>query len=229
MKNRALITSGLLLLVATSSCSFIVRPRVQHHSSMAKKLTVHELSSVPSENPEQKNTNILGKIANKVSSWFHPKKHEEEVESEVILSPRQTAMAKKETTAVQPYPWPFSTIEKSITKSLSKEQKKAKPLLEDAQKLIKKDKDLLSILGTPVVFNPIFSDSVRKSIVNGKSSLRIKDHFEIVGTEKSGIVTLIADAHAKGHIQHLRVDVEGIHYDIAGTKDGDSTHLLHVN
>ena len=151
MKNRTLITSGLLLLVATSS-SFIVRPRVEHHNAMAKKLPVLELSSVPSENPEP-HTNILGKIANKVSSWFHAKNHEEEVDSEVILSPRQTAMAKKETTAVQPYPWPFSTIEKSITRSLSKEQKKARPLLKDAQKLIKKDKDLLSILGTPVVFN----------------------------------------------------------------------------
>ena len=36
--------------------------------------------------------------------------------------------------------------------------------------------------------------------------MRIKDSFVVVGSKKSGRVTLVADEYAKGHIQNLRVD-----------------------
>ena len=90
-----------------------------------------------------------------------------EVESEVILSPRQrsqTVLAEREMgDALQPLPWPFRAMEGSITitrsidRHLSQEQRKAKPLLKDAQQLFKRDEDLLAILGTPVSIQPIFS------------------------------------------------------------------------
>ena len=76
---------------------------------------------------------------------------------------------------------------------------------------------------------PVTSSVSSKQTINGKSKLRITDKFTVVGSKKSGIVTLVADAHAKGHIQHLRVDIDGVHYDVGGTKDGEGTHLLHGN
>jgi len=198
---------------------------------MAQKLTQLELSSPAFDsgnNPKPK-TNLLGKIANTVNAWFRPfpftKKKDEKVDSEVILSPPRQELAKREISS----PWHFSTIKKSITKSLSKEQKKARPLLKDAQQLIKKDKDLLLALGTPVQFMPVTSSVSSKQTINGKSTLRITDKFTVVGSEKSGIATLIADAHHKGHLQHLRVDIDGVHYDVSGTKDDEGTHLLHGN
>lgn len=224
-KKRILIhVSVALLLLLSSSGSFVVQPRVEHRKAMAQKLTQLELSSPTFDNNPKPKTNLLGKIANTISAWFHPfpfiKKKDEKVDTEVIFSPRQE-LAKREISS----PWPFSTV----TKSLSKEQKKARPLLKDAQKLIKKDKDLLFALGTPVQFDDITSSVSSKQTINGKSSLRITDTFNVVGSKKSGIVTLIADAHHKGHLQHLRVDIDGVHYDVSGTKDGDDTHLLHGN
>lgn len=46
--------------------------------------------------------------------------------------------------------------------------------------------------------------------------MHIKDSFVVVGSKKSGRVTLLVDKYAKGHIhiQKLRVDVNGIHYDV---------------
>jgi len=229
-KKRILIHVSLaLLLLLSSSGSFIVQPRVEHRNAMAQKLTQLELSSpaFDSNDPKPK-ASILGKIADTVSAWFHPfpftKKKDEKVDTEVILSPRQE-LAKTKISS----PWPLSTIEKSITKSISKEQKKARPLLKDAQKLIKKDKDLLLALGTPVQFMPVTSSVSSKQTINGKSTLRITDKFAVEGSKKSGVATLIADAHHKGHLQHLRVDIDGVHYDVSGTKDDEGTHLLHGN
>ena len=226
-KKRVLIhisVALLLLLSSSGSGSFVVQQRVEHRNAMAQKLTQLE------RNDPKPNSNLLGKIANTVSAWFHPfpftnKKKDEKVDTEVILSPRQELAKREEISS----PWPFSTIEKSITKSISKEQKKARPLLKDAQQLIKKDKDLLLALGTPVQFMPVTSSVSSKQTINGKSTLRITDKFTVVGSKKSGFATLIADAHAKGHIQHLRVDIDGVHYDVGGTKDGEGTHLLHGN
>lgn len=228
-KKRILVhVSVALLLLLSSSGSFVVQPRVEHRKAMAQKLTQLELSSPAFDNNPKPTTNLLGKIANTISAWFHPfpfiKKKDEKVDTEVILSPRQE-LAKREISS----PWSFSTIEKSITKSLSKEQKKARPLLKDAQKLIKKDKDLLLALGTPVQFMPVTSSVSSKQTINGKSTLRITDKFAVEGSKKSGVAMLIADAHHKGHLQHLRVDIDGVHYDVGGTKDGEGTHLLHGN
>ena len=71
-----------------------------------------------------------------------------------------------------------------------------------------------SSIGSPVEFIPIVSTSTSTSKINGKKSVVIEDCFEIVGSKKSGRADLIADAHKKGHIRHLRVDVGGIHYDV---------------
>ena len=100
-------------------------------------MTQLELSSPAFDtgNDPKPKASLLGKIANTVSAWFHPfpftKKKDEKVDTEVILSPRQELAKREEISS----PWPFSTIEKSITKSISKEQKKARPLLKDAQPL----------------------------------------------------------------------------------------------
>ena len=53
----------------------------------------------------------------------------------------------------------------------SKEQKLAKPLLKDAQRLIKKDKELVAVLGSPVEFMPIVSTSTSTSKINDKKSV----------------------------------------------------------
>jgi hypothetical protein len=119
---------------------------------------------------------------------------------------------------LQPFPWPFratgEAITKSISRQLSQEQHKAKPLLKEAQKLIQKDKDLVALLGTPIQIQPIFSGSSSTTTVNWKKTRRIVDRFVVAGSKKKGVATLTADDYKRGHILALRVDVSGIHYDV---------------
>lgn len=227
-KKRIVTFISLGLLLAAAEAFVVNQPRRDFRTRDAtkSKLTLLELSSYSGDNPKPK-TNIVSKIANTVSGWIHPwpfnkikHKKEEAVDSEVIFAtPKQGgSITKRDTTSIQPFPWPFGAIERSmqqtVARGLSKEQKLAKPLLKDAQRLIKKDKDLVAVLGVPVEFIPIVSTSTSSSKINGKKSVVIEDCFEIVGSKKSGRADLIADAHKKGHIRHLRVDVGGIHYDV---------------
>ena len=73
---------------------------------------------------------------------------------------------------------------------------------------------MLAILDTPVSIQPIFSGSSITNTVNRNTTKRITDRFFVEGSKASGVATLVADKYAKGHIQSLRVDVEGVHYDI---------------
>lgn len=224
-QDRVIFVSAILVLMLLSnSRGFVIIPHQEYTRTMTNKLTWHAQSSRGVE-PEKKSNNILGKLVSTVNSWFHPNKpkvsaieEEEKVESDVILTPRQRNKLSKMYSNLQPYPWPFSAIEKTITRSvnreLSKEQRRATPLLKDAQLLIQKDKDLLALLGTPIHLRPIFSGSSSTSTINWKKTRRIMDKFVVDGSKESGVATLIADKYARGHIKALRVDVSGIHYDI---------------
>ncbi len=179
--------------------------------------------------PQKENTGLLRKIANFFTPWWLKHKEDKEVddkeeEVEVILSPMPKQRRKSDLVTRQMHdseqllPWPFratsEAISKSITRELSREQQKAKPLLKDAQRLIKKDKDLVALLGTPIHIQPIFSGSSSTSKVNWKETKRIVDRFVVEGSKEKGVATLTADKYKKGHILSLRVDVSGIHYDV---------------
>jgi hypothetical protein len=69
-------------------------------------------------------------------------------------------------------------------------------------------------LGEPIKIEPIFSQSSSTTTVNGKKTVRIKDSFQVVGSQESGVATMIADKYAKGHVHALKVQVRGITYDI---------------
>lgn len=208
----------------------------QQQATKTTRATTTELElSSRSVEPKKTSEGIWGKITNFFTPWWLKHKHdmantEEQEKSEVILvSPNKQLhnnkqeLAKRKNQVIQdtllPFPWPIrmtgETITKSITRQLSHEQQRAQPLLKDAQRLIMKDKELLAVLGTPVYILPIFSGSSSSSTVNWKKTKkRIVDKFVVEGSKKKGVATLTADMYKKGHVQALRVDVSGIHYDI---------------
>ena len=227
------LTTLLTLLLLLLSCSdgFVVHPHHLKHVQVAKKTrTELELSS-PSfgsnnyePEPQKENTGILKKIANFFTPWWLKHKHVDKEEGvDDILSPKKRSESELATRqqmqdALQPFPLPFratgEAMTKSISRQLSQEQHKAKPLLKDAQKLIQQDKDLAALLGTPIHVQPIFSGSSSTSTVNWKTTRRIVDRFVVEGSKKKGVATVTADKYKRGHILALRVDVSGIHYDI---------------
>lgn len=228
MKQAITLIPSILLPLLLLSCSdgFVVHPHHLHH---VKAITELELSSRGLDSntfepePQKENTGILKKIANFFTPWWLKHKHvDDKEEVDIILSPKQRSKSELATRqmhdALMPFPWPIratgEAITKSISRHLSQEQHKAKPLLKDAMKLIQKDKDLVALLGTPIRIQPIFSGSSFTSTVNWKKTKRIMDRFVVEGSKKKGVATLSADDYKRGHILGLRVDVSGIHYDI---------------
>lgn len=244
MKQTASTIAILLLLqlccsdgfVITHNPHYLLQAAQQQQATKTTRATATELElSSRSVEPKKTSEGIWGKITNFFTPWWLKHKHdmantEEQEKSEVILvSPNKQLHKNKQELAKRksgvmhdtllPFPWPIrmtgETITKSITRQLSHEQQRAQPLLKDAQRLIMKDKELLAVLGTPVHILPIFSGSSSSSTVNWKKTTkRIVDKFVVEGSKKKGVATLEADMYKKGHVQALRVDVSGIHYDI---------------
>lgn len=212
---------ALTLLVSDSS-GFVIRPIIHPSQMMATKssTTMVQMSS-QGFNDKENNGNVLTRAAKTVASWFRPHKKEtvDDRNDDLILSPTTTTTKSELAELMRPFPWPIRAMGESITRSvhreLTQEQRKAKPLLKEAQRLITKDKDLYTLLGAPVRVEPVFSSATLTTSGTGrKKTKRITDHFRVVGSKTCGIATLVADKYAPGHIQFLRVDVDGIHYDI---------------
>ena len=217
-KKLLLILSSVVLL--SSSSSFVVRPLIHHQRTLVatEASTSLEPSSGGGDTSPEK-PNFLTKAANAVKSWFRPK-HKVELIGEYNDDVDQShdLTTKKVRDALLPLPWPVRTIAGNIALQvhggLAKEERKAKTLLKDAHRLIKKDKELAAILGEPIHIGHIFSGLSSKSIVNRKERMSIIDSFEVIGSNKSGVAIMSADKYAKGHLKTLRVNVEGIHYDV---------------
>ena len=212
------------VMLLNSTCGFVVQPHLEYYRIATKTTSLLEMSTQSFE-PKKKN-NFLQKGANVLANVFTPwwLKHKgdatkdgKKADIEVVLSPSriENKLAKKQLhDTLQQFPWPIKTMGDSIVKSISLEQRKAKPLLHDAQAFIRRDLELMDLLGSPVHIKPIFSRSTSTSTINWKQTRRIVEKFVVKGSKKNGVATLIADKYAKGHVKALRVDVEGIHFDV---------------
>lgn len=232
-KRQSLITLTLVLLIRNSRCFVVVGPRFQRDTQVATKrmalLLEQSSQSFGSRGSDPKpRHNIFNRALSAISSWFRPKSEVEVVlddddeDVELLLSPeprKNELMKKQMNDELKQYPWPIratgESISRSVSRALSKEERKAKPMLKDSLRLIRKDKDLEAVLGKPLQIGHVFSTSSSTRIVNNwKKTRRIVDSFEIFGSQRSGVATMVADKYSKGHIRSLRVDVGGIHYDI---------------
>lgn len=220
--RKRIFFTGLLSLLGHSS-GFVIRPCiVQRNTRVVTQLDLSAplLDGTTSplfhgDNSPKHPSNALAKLGNAVLALF--RRHTKDAEDdEIIVSPQK--LPRQDLDILRPLPWPIraitNTIARNVHRELAHEQHKAKPLLKEAQHCIKQDKDLKALLGEPIHIRPIFSGSTSTSIINGKKTSRILDKFEVVGSKKTGVATLKADKYAKGHLQDLRVDVGGIHYDV---------------
>lgn len=216
----------LLLLLAFavgSALPFVVQPvKVkQRRAEVAVEVPALELKASLT-NPTGKTNEqegFLAKAANKIASWLPFKLGKKEEEEEVGLTRlERNELAREMKDLTAPFPWPVRALTDSITRTvhreLVQEERKAKPLLRRAVQRINADDDVRVVLGTPIKHGRMISQSTEKTVVNRKKTVRIVDTFEVVGSQSKGVATLIADKYAAGHLQALRVDVQGIHYDI---------------
>lgn len=234
--RRLILLNFALILLSKSGDSFVVRPPIQRIGVALKTSTLLEQSSQSfdggGDDPKH-HVNFLTKAAHAATSWFLPKpkvefldEDDDNDDNEFILTPKQRSQltnTKLWQEALLPFPWPLRVIGQSLTRKINRdltvEEHKAKPLLLEAQHLMRNDEDLKSALGEPIHVQPLFSGISGMSLtttkrVNTKKTQLIVDSFEVVGSRSRGTATMIADKYASGHIQALRVNVEGIHYDI---------------
>ena len=131
-----------------------------------------------------------------------------------LLTPHKDSFSDLE----KSFSWPIAGFADSLTRTMrrefQKEENKAKPLLKHAVKLMRRDADLCKVLGTPSHYGEMVSQQSETTTLNHETSMRIVDSFEVVGSKGRGRATLLADKYGPKHIQALRADVNGVHYDM---------------
>jgi len=203
----------MLMVLNSGATSFVVQPQKQPlfcGSSL-------QAMSRPNEN-------FLTKTAHKIGDWFAnlgKKKEEEETTTSLPVevverNEPQAGLARFFEDSI--LSWPLrsmsDTIEQTVGRELAKEERKAKPLLQEALKKMSLDDDVVGILGGPLHIGHIYAHSSEERSINHQKSSRIVDKFEVVGHKCNGEAIVVADDYGKGGIQSLRVNIEGIHYDI---------------
>lgn len=236
----------LLLAFQTASVAFVVRPdvlvrQVQEKPCASSAIggvgTIVACSTRPTlfalhasaggesssshDAPKKEKKNFLTKTLDKIGSFWQKKKKDDDDDSVAILSRHDEGVQLANEMREALVPWPLRDVEsltRTISRGQAREERKAKPLLREAQSLIKGDDDVCQALGQPIKLGRIVSQSSETtvSVIDNKKTKvqRIVDTFEVKGSKQNGIAILAADKYARGHIQKLRVNVKGIHYDI---------------
>ena len=84
-----------------------------------------------------------------------------------------------------------------VGKTVRREGRKLDRMLNQAQKLIQADARAVAELGSPVVVGTEFSHSSSTTTVNGKRTQRDAVGFEVLGSRRSGVGSLIAEKKNK--------------------------------
>jgi Cytochrome oxidase complex assembly protein 1 len=196
-----------LLVLFISDASLFVLPPTRHRPTQP-------LLSQQQHDVSPKKQNFLARIADKVTSWlpFRPKV---EVVGKDDIIERSLPTLRRDL-PVRSFSMDVLTdsVARTIKRDLTVEKRKAKPLLHQAVQCIRADKDLREILGEPIKIGPIFGRSSSTTTINGRKRVWIEDDFEVVGSRNSGAAKLTADKYSRGHVHSLRVNVQGIAYDV---------------
>ena len=217
----------LILLCILGVASFVIQP--QRRSTMVRKVGVatQVRSTLQPYDPQhQQNSkpsySLLSKAANKITSLLPYKIQPKDALTRMGEQERRRqrqALTHDMKDSLRPFPWPIRAFGNSIVNTMDrawrKESPKAEVLIADAYLRIGSDRDARAYLGEPITTGRILSQSVStRSGVSGKKRTRIQVSFEVIGSHKTGVATLVADKYARGHIVALRVRVAGISYDI---------------
>lgn len=221
-QKQHLLSILIIAIVVGSAAPFVSQLRPVNRPS---RVVDGVLSSSSQRFDEPSQTNLLTRAVDTIKSWVpHNAKKEDEIGRDIQLSNsrQRSALVKETNDALGLLPWPFRAMGRAMTKTvnraLTKEERKTKPLLWDAQRFIQADADLCATLGEPITFGPILShqSSSTTSRINFRKikTILIKDSFEVQGAKATGTATMVADKYARGHLQALRVTVGGIAYDV---------------
>jgi ABC-type Fe2+-enterobactin transport system substrate-binding protein len=207
----------------------VVQPRQRSSSATVREVATQVRSTLQPYDPQQQHnskssssSSLLSKAANKLTSRL-PFKLQHPKDALTRRGEQERRRQRQELTrdvkdALRPFPWPFrafgNTMANTVNRVWTRESAKAEVLIADAQSRICSDRDARTALGEPITTGRIFSQSVSTSSVNGTKSTKIQISFEVMGSHKSGVATMLADKYARGHIVALRVRVAGITYDI---------------
>lgn len=236
-KNYRHTTAMLLRLVVLVLCirmvsTFVAGPPVQQHRIRVVTQLQSSLLGGSGTNPTEKkdNKNAWTKFTDKVQSilpWTKTKQSEKvEEEEDTMLGLTKTerqelAEADFWTDLVKPFTWPITwptfftkDLSRDVQHALEQEERKAKPLFRQALTLMHQDNDVQNLLGDPIHLGPVVSQQTEETLINGKKTLHIVDKFQVNGAKKTGLATVSADKYAKNHILTLRVDIDGVHYDV---------------
>ena len=97
-------------------------------------------------------------------------------------------------------------VASGIADSMAEQSRLMDDLLDEAKGYIMFDPLATDELGEPITVGRPFNQSSSTSIINGVKAQNIQASFEVLGTRKRGLATMVADGDG---VQRLRLDVAG--------------------
>lgn len=105
----------------------------------------------------------------------------------------------------------------NMANQIAEQSKQAQDMLEEARMRMANDAALTQTLGEPLQVGQPFSQSSSTTVINGKSSARMRASFQVAGPRGSGIATMES---YDGEISTLVVNVNGRNLEVGSSRVG---------
>lgn len=86
----------------------------------------------------------------------------------------------------------MGNLASTMAEGFAEQQRTTETLLEDAQRYIMNDPNVVNAMGTPIQLGMPFSQSSSMSSVNGQTQSRVELALNIAGSKRSGIARILA-------------------------------------
>lgn len=110
---------------------------------------------------------------------------------------QRKAIGKEMKQLLRPFPFPFrtmgNTVVSGVDRAVRTEGRKIEKYLMKSQKLLNSDECVVQLLGKPVVVGSVFSQNSWTESINGRKTVHIQASFEVVGSSKNAVATMIAN------------------------------------
>ena len=194
---------------------------LQQHQQIRLQSARRNYDYDPKESAEK--TGFLGKIQAKAKSLLPFLKSDEEKSAAIESQRRKDEITSSIDRSLKDAPLGVrlmgmmagsiaARVASGIADSMAEQSRLMDDLLDEAKGYIMFDPLATDELGEPITVGRPFNQSSSTSIINGVKAQNIQASFEVLGTRKRGLATMVADGDG---VQRLRLDVAGRSFEVS--------------
>lgn len=169
--------------------------------------------------------NLLKKGANKIKSLTPFGKSKEEKRSEIIKKERKQEIKGGINAMLKDAPLPIRMMGRMVAplmaraaEGMAEQAAQAQEMLEEARFRLVNDPILAEELGGPLQIGQPLSQQSATTVINGKSTARVRASFQVGGPRGSGVATMES---SNGEISSLTVNINGRNISVGSRRGGN--------